>query len=70
MSYVELTEFSSGLTVIESIKFDDLHIVFSYDNKLSVRGTAIGKRKTFPGNSLYLSINQNVLYTRLCSLRR
>ena len=52
-----------------SIKFDDLHIVLSYDNKLSVRGTAIGKRETlFPGNSLYLSINQNALYTRLCSL--
>jgi len=44
MSYPELPEFSCWIAVIGflaqvSIKFDYLHIVFPYDDTLSVRGT-------------------------------
>ena len=46
MQYAELPELSCWLAVIGllaqvSIKFDYLHIVFLYDDTLSVRGTTI-----------------------------
>ena len=44
-----------------SIKFDYLHIVFPYDDTLSVRGTIIVNGK-IARNSLYLSISLTVYY--------
>ena len=37
-----------------SLKFDYLHIVFTYDDPLSVRGTKIANRENIFGNRLYL----------------
>ena len=76
MSYLELVEFSSWLTVIDSQHKCPLNLMICISFSLMIISLASEGQQLENGKlfqeipALSLSVNQNVLYTRLCSLRR